>query len=103
MTQVDGVRVGVGGGTLFVVTAALVAVGIPTAAFTAALAVATGVCSSAVRRSGALLLGVTGWALCTGFGVNELGQLTFAPGDLLRLAAYVACALVFGGDRLPAQ
>ena len=24
--------------------------------------------------AGALLLGVTGWALCTGFGVNELGS-----------------------------
>ncbi len=94
---------GAGGAGLFVVTAALVAVGMPTLAFTATLAVATSVFASTVARPGALLLGVTGWALCTGFGVNELGQLTFAPADLLRLAAYVACALVLGGDRFPAQ
>ena len=66
--------------TLFVLTAALVAVGVPTLAFTATLAFATGICCVGGRRSGALLLGVTGWALCTGFGVNELGELTFAPG-----------------------
>ena len=37
----------------------------------------------------ALLVGVTGWALCTGFAVNQFGQLTFAATDLVRLAAYV--------------
>ena len=86
-----------------VVTAALVAVGMPTLAFTATLGVVTAVFASAVGRRGAVLLGVTGWALCTGFGVNDLGQLTLAPADLLRLSAYVACALVLGGDRFPAQ
>jgi hypothetical protein len=103
LLDVDRVRVGAGGAGLFVVTAALVAVGMPTFAFAATLAVVTAVFASAVARPGALLLGVTGWALCTGFGVNDLGQLTFAPADLLRLAVFVACTLVVGGDRFPAQ
>lgn len=103
LLEVNDVRVGVGGGTLLVATAALVVASPPTAVFTAALAAVTGLCSLVVRRPGALLLGVTGWALCTGFGVNELGQLTFAPADLVRLAAYVGCALLLGGERFPAQ
>jgi hypothetical protein len=103
LLEVDRVRIGAGGAGLLVVTAGLVAVGMPTFAFTATLGVVTAVFASAVGRPGAALLGLTGWALCTGFGINELGQLTFAPADLLRLSAYVACALVLGGDRLPAQ
>jgi hypothetical protein len=103
LLDVDRVRVGAGGAGLLVVTATLVAVGMPTWAFTATLAAVTTVFASTVDRPGALLLGVTGWALCTGFGVNQFGQLTFASADLLRLAAYVGCALAFGGDRFPAQ
>lgn len=103
LLDVDRVRVGAAGAGLFVVTAALVAVGMPTPAFTVTLAMVTTVFASAVARPGALLLGVTGWALCTGFGVNDLGQLTFTAGDLVRLGAYAGCALVIGGVRFPAQ
>lgn len=103
LLDVDGVRLGAGGAGLLVLTAALVAVGMPPFAFTATLAVATVVLASAVEPAGAVLLGVTGWALCTGFGINDFGQLTFAVGDLVRLAAYVGCALALGGARFPAQ
>ncbi|KAA1416873.1 hypothetical protein F0U44_16945 [Nocardioides humilatus] len=103
LLEVDQVRVGAGGAGLFIVTAALVAIGMPTSAFVATLAVVTGVLASVVGRPGALLLGITGWALCTGFGVNDLGQLTFTGGDLVRLALYAGCALVLGGARFPAQ
>lgn len=101
--DVDGVRVGAGGGALFVVTAGLVVTSVPTTAFVLTLGAVTGICASAVRRAGALLLGVTGWALCTDFGINQFGQLTFAPGDLARLTAYVVCAVVVGRQRFPAQ
>lgn len=103
LLDVDHVRTGIGGGSLLVVTSALVVTRVPTPAFSAVLVVATMVVASAVGRPGALLLGVTGWALCTGFGVNELGQLTFAPADLLRLAVYVGGAVVLGGTRGSAQ
>lgn len=99
----DQVRTGMGGASLFVVTSALVATRVPSPAFSAVLAVATAVVASAVTRPGAVLLGVTGWALCTGFGINDLGQLTFAPADLLRLVAYVGCAVALGGTRSAAQ
>jgi hypothetical protein len=102
LLQVGGVRVGIGGFVLLLATATGVAVGLSAVQFTVLLVVVT--CAGAVhaRRSGALLLGVTGWALCTGFGVNELGQLTFTEPDVLRLWVYVGCALILGG-RLPAQ
>lgn len=103
LMRVDGVRVGTGGAALLVMTATGVAVGLSTTGFTVLLAVATGLCAATVGHPGALLLGVTGWALLTGFGVNELGELTFTPADCLRLVAFVGCALVVGGDRYPAQ
>jgi hypothetical protein len=103
LLHVDGVRVGMGGAALLVMTAAGVAVGLSTSGFTVVLAVIAGACAATVGQPGALLLGVTGWALCTGFGVNELGELTFAQTDCLRLVAYVGWALLLGGDQSPAQ
>ena len=38
----------------------------------------------------AVLTGLTAWACLTGFVVNELGQLTFAGADLVRLLVLVA-------------
>lgn len=103
MLQLDGVRVGISGAVLFLTTAAGMVVGLPVAGFTVVLAAVIGACATAVRRPGALLLGVAGWAFCTGFGVNDLGELTFAPADLVRLSAYVGCALLLAGERCPAQ
>ncbi len=103
LLQLDGVRVGVGGAALFLATAAGAVVGLSVVGFTVVLVAVTGAFAAAVRRPGGLLLGVAGWAFCTGFGVNELGELTFAQADLLRLAAYVGCALLLAGDRSPAQ
>ena len=103
LLQLDGVRVGIGGAALFVATAAGVVVGLPVVGFTVVLAAVTAACAAAVRLPGALLLGVAGWAFCTGFGVNELGELTFAQTDLVRLSGYVGCALLLAGDRCPAE
>lgn len=96
LRAVPEVRLGLGGGGLLITTAACVALGVPTTVTGIALLVQTGLCSLALaHRAAAVLLGVTGWAMCTGFAVNQLGQLTFARGDLLRLAVYLACALAF--------
>jgi len=45
---------------------------------------------SAARLPGmiALALGVVAWAFYTGFTENSFGQLTFASGDLIRLASF---------------
>jgi len=38
-------------------------------------------------------LGATAWAMQTGFGINDLGQLTFARADLLRLLLLITVCL----------
>ena len=40
--------------------------------------------------NGAAVLGLVAWAYFTGFVTNSLGELTFAPDDLARLALLVA-------------
>ena len=87
-----GVRLGVAGGVEYVAMGVLVAAHAPTPAGVAVLLVLTALASPVLPRPAALLLGVTGWALATGFLVNGLGQLTFTVGDLLRLAAYAGVA-----------
>ena len=84
---------GLAAGGLFLTTAVLVALHLHTTAAIVALFLQTGVaCLTLERRSAALLLGVTGWALCTGFVDNQLGDLTFAAPDLARLAAWFVWA-----------
>jgi len=93
LRDVAEVRLGLAAGGLFATTAALVALRVPTAAAVTALLVQTGLsCLVLERRSAALLVGVSGWALSTGFAVNRLGVLTFSAPDLARLAAFAACA-----------
>lgn len=92
-----GVRLGVSGGVLYAAMGLLVAVGVPAGAGVGVLLLLTAACCPVLSRPGALLLGVAGWALATGFLVNALGQLTFAPADLLRLGAYVGTGLWLGG------
>jgi hypothetical protein len=95
----QGVRTGLGGGILFVLTAVGVATGLPAGALIGLLLAASAVLATVVDRAPAVLLGVTGWALATGFGVNDLGRLTFAMPDLLRLAAYLLVpALLAAGE-----
>jgi hypothetical protein len=94
-----GVRLGVAGGAEYVAMGVLVAAGAPTSAGVAVLLALTALASPTLPRPAALLLGVTGWALTTGFLVNGLGQLTFRGGDLLRLAAYAAVAALLAEHR----
>lgn len=84
------VRFGLAGATQAV--AAAVCAAVPLAGWygvAVLLALTTAWCVVLPRRL-AVVLALAGWAWATGFAVNELGRLTFAPADLGRLAAYLA-------------
>jgi uncharacterized membrane protein YhhN len=90
------VRCGVGAMALFVLTAVVQLAG-PTGSDAVALFLsATVLLALLLDRVHALFLGVTGWALATGFVVNTAGELTLAPPDLARLAAFVMLAAAVG-------
>jgi hypothetical protein len=92
MTDEVGVRFGIGGGALFVLTGVVVAGRLPGEYGVGLLLVATAVLAAPLDGPHALVLGVAGWAFATGFAVNTLGVLTVAPPDLLRLAVFVVVA-----------
>jgi hypothetical protein len=93
LREVTEIRMGLGAGGLFLTTAILVALNLRSGPAMIALFLQTGMsCLALERRSAAFLLGVTGWALCTGFVVNQLGDLTLAGPDLARLAAWLVWA-----------
>ena len=89
-----GVRLGVAGGVEYVAMGVLVTVHAPSAVGVGVLLALTALASPALPRPAAVLLGVSAWALATGFVVNELGRLTFSPGDLARLGAHAGVALL---------
>jgi hypothetical protein len=62
----------------------------PVAETTLALVLVVGVTVARLPWHYAVLTGLTAWACLTGFVVNELGQLTFAGADLVRLLVLVA-------------
>jgi hypothetical protein len=103
MLEQEGVRLGIGGGLLLAATATCVATGLTGVGATAAVYAVATMLFRVVRKYGALLLAVTGWALVTGFGINELGQLTFHASDLARLAVIVAGAIALGRGAPAAQ
>jgi len=92
MTDEVGVRLGIGGGVLFLLTAVVVAGRLPEGYSVGLLLVTTVVLAAPLDGPHALLLGVAGWAFATGFAVNTLGVLTVAPLDLFRLAVFVIAA-----------
>jgi hypothetical protein len=92
MVDEVGFRFGLGGGLVFVATGALVAGGAPPDLGVAALLVVSTVAALALDLRYAVALGAVGWAFATGFAVNSLGTLTVSGADLLRLAAFLACA-----------
>jgi hypothetical protein len=96
MSDEVGVRFGIGGGVLFVLTDVVVVGRLPGQYGVALLLVATAVLAVVLDGPHALLLGLAGWAFATGFAVNTLGVLTFAPSDLLRLAVFVVAATAIG-------
>src|SRR3954452_24786542 len=96
ITDQVGVRFGVGSGVLFGLTGALVAGGLRGATGVALLLLATAGLAAALDAPHAVLLGLAGWAVATGFAVNTLGVLTAAPLDLLRLVGFVVAAAACG-------
>lgn len=85
------VRLGVAGGLLVVVLCAVCWTGVPDR--DGIELTATALLSLTVTRWGGVLLGVTCWALLTGFVTHHDGRLTFAPHDLVLLAAALAVSV----------
>ena len=75
------VRCGIGAGTLLVLTAALVTARPPAVEGVALFLAATVLLAHMLDPPRARLLGLTGWALATGFVINTAGDLTLAPLD----------------------
>jgi hypothetical protein len=84
------VQFGIAGATQAAAAACCVAVPLPGWYGVAALLLLTTAWCVVLPHRLAAVLAVAGWAWATGFAVNQLGQLTFAPMDLLRLATYLA-------------
>lgn len=61
------------------------------------LLVATALLSLGLGPAWRAGLAVSGWAMFTGFAEHGLGTLTFAGGDLLRLAVLVGGSVVLTG------
>jgi hypothetical protein len=94
MVDEVGFRFGLGGGLVFGATGALVAGGAPPGLGVAVLLAVTTVGALVLDLRYALALGALGWAFATGFAVNSLGTLTVTGADLLRLAAFIGCAVL---------
>lgn len=88
---------------MFVATGCFVAAGLSTWWFVVGLGAVVGISCTHVRHAAAAFLALSGWAFATGFGVNELGELTFEPGDLARLATYVGLGLLLAQGRRATQ
>lgn len=91
------IRCGLGAGALLVLTAVLVTVEPTVSDGVALFLAATVLLSHLLDAPRALLLGLTGWALATGFVINTAGDLTLAPWDVLRLAVFLIAAAGVSG------
>jgi len=91
-----GVRFGVGGAGLLVVTAVLVAAHLPTAWSLTGLLVATLLLGAPLTAAYAVAFGVAGWAFADGFLVHRYGELGFAVPELLLLAGFLAISVLPG-------
>ena len=92
VASVPAVRAALGGAAVTVATAlatrtGLVAVDLPV------LLVLVAATALVVPLGYGLLVGVTAWAMLTGFAVNSAGVLTFHRGDLAHLAVLVGVAV----------
>jgi hypothetical protein len=94
MSDEVGIRFGLGGGLLFLLSGVVVTGRLPSEYGVGLLLVATVLLSVWLDGPHALGLGVAGWAFATGFAVNTLGELTMAPADLLRMSVFVVAAVV---------
>jgi hypothetical protein len=92
LDQVE-LRFGIGGGVL-VVAVLLARLAALDEAYAALLvASVAAVLGAVVGRGRAAVLGLTAWALLTGFVTHRYGLLTFTPSDLMLLALLVATSV----------
>ena len=92
LDQVE-IRFGIGGGVLVLTTVAARLAGLDEQYAALALLAVAAVLGATVGRVRAAVLGLTAWALLTGFVTHRYGVLTFAPSDLLLMTALVATAV----------
>lgn len=85
LRQVPEVRFGLGHFSILVAVAVIMTLGVQPHPALLAMLVVTVVWASRLPLGLATALGGVAWAYYTGFVVNELGQLTFGTGDLVRL------------------
>jgi hypothetical protein len=90
--HVSAVRFGAGHGVVLALTAVVAALGLDGPAAFVAFGVVTVAWSMRLPLGAASALALTSWAYLTGFAENRYGELTFHPGDLLRLALLLGAA-----------
>lgn len=93
LDQVE-IRFGIAGGLVVLVLCAVRLAGLDDGYAFGLLLVTTVALSAAVNRRLAVLLGLSTWALCTGFLTNTYGVLTFSPRDLALMGELVATSLL---------
>ena len=92
LDQVE-IRFGIGGGVLVLTTLAARLADLDEQYAALLLLAVSAILGATVGRVRAAALGLTAWALLTGFVTNRYGALTFAPSDLLLMTALVATAV----------
>ncbi len=92
LRQVPEVRFGLGHFSILVAVAVIMTLGVHPHPALLAMLVVTVVWASRLPLGLATALGGVAWAYYTGFVVNELGQLTFGTGDLVRLVLLLVVA-----------
>lgn len=93
VAAVPEVRAGLAAGALAVATAGAVALGAPLGVTLGVLAAVVAAGALTLTPALAALVGLTAWALATGFAEHDGGRLTGTPHDLLRLAGLTALAV----------
>jgi hypothetical protein len=92
LDQVE-IRFGLAGGVLVLAVAAARLLGLDVEYAGLLLLVVCAGLAGAVGRGRAVVLGLTAWALLTGFVAHRYGELSLAPADLRLMAVFVATAL----------
>jgi hypothetical protein len=92
LDQVE-IRFGIGAGGLVLAVIVARLAGLDEAPAAVLLLGVTAALGATVGRGLAALLGLTAWALLTGFVTHRYGVLTFAPADLLLMAVLLASAV----------
>ncbi|GAB7005020.1 hypothetical protein JCM18899A_24930 [Nocardioides sp. AN3] len=92
LDQVE-IRFGIGGGVLVLAVIAARLAGLDEAYAALLLLGVCAVLGGTVGRGRAAVLGLTAWALVTGFVTHRYGVLTFAPSDLLLMLVLVVATV----------